>query len=111
MANVFEMALKGGSNIFAASGLDNIRNCLCAIAATRVGSVPLYRHFGTDWQWVDRPEPAAMARYRAELMEAIAKFEPRVEILSISFKAEKTQAMDGRIYPVIRFRLADGVTL
>lgn len=111
MANVFEMALKGGSNIFAASGLDNIRNCLCAIAATRVGSVPLCRHFGTDWQWVDYPEPVAMARFRAELMEAIDKYEPRVEIISISFKADKTQAIDGRIYPVVKFRLADGVTL
>lgn len=109
MADMFEIALTGGTNIFAASGLENICNCLCAIAATRVGSVPLYRHFGTDWQWVDHPEPAAMARFRAELMEAIDRYEPRVEITSISFKADKTQAMDGRLYPVVRFRLREGV--
>ena len=36
MADMFEIALTGGTNIFAASGLENIRNCLCAIAATRV---------------------------------------------------------------------------
>ena len=111
MADMFEIALTGGTNIFAASGLENIRNCLSAIAATRVGSVPLYRHFGTDWQWVDHPEPVAMARFRAELMDAIDKYEPRVEITSISFKPDKTQAMDGRLYPVVRFRLREGVTL
>lgn len=111
MADIFEVALNGSANIFIASGLENIRNCLCAIAATRVGSVPLYRHFGTDWQWVDHPEPVAMARFRAELMEAIDKYEPRVEITSIAFKVDKTRAMDGRLYPVVRFRLREGVTL
>ena len=51
-----------------------------------------------------------MARFRAELMDAIDKYEPRVEITSISFKPDKTQAMDGRLYPVVRFRLREGVT-
>lgn len=107
----FVLALDGASDIFGAVGLHDIRNCLNTIAATRVGSVPLYRHFGTDWEWIDRPEPYAMARYRADLMEAIDRYEPRVEVLSITFKSDKLAAMDGKLCPVVRFKLREGVAL
>ena len=112
MANEeFVLQLDGASDIFGAVGLHDIRNCLKTIAATRVGSVPLYRHFGTDWEWIDRPEPYAMARYRADLMEAIDRYEPRVEVLSITFKKDKAAAMDGKLCPVVRFKLHEGVEL
>ena len=46
----------------------------------------MLRHFGTDWQWLDLPEPAAMAKYRADLIDAIEQWEPRVKVISIAFK-------------------------
>lgn len=107
----FELALDGTTDIFSAVGLQDIRNCLNMIAATRVGSVPLYRHFGTDWEWVDRPELYAMARYRADLMEAINRYEPRVEVLAITFKNGKSAAMGGTLYPAVRFRLREGIEI
>ena len=112
MANEeLEMILDGPTDIFGATGLRDLRNCLNTIAATRVGSVPLYRHFGTDGEWIDRPEPYAMARYRADLMEAIDRYEPRVMVLSITFKRDKSAAMDGRLCPVVRFRLREGAEI
>ena len=52
-----------------------------------------------------------MARYRADLMEAIDRYEPRVEVLSITFKKDKAAAMDGKLCPVVRFKLHEGVEL
>lgn len=106
-----EIILDGTTDIFGASGLRDLHNCLNIIAATRVGSVPLYRHFGTDWEWIDRPEPYAMARYRADLMEAIDRYEPRVKVLSITFKKDKSAAMGGKLYPAVRFRLREGAEI
>lgn len=106
-----EMVLDGASNVFTATAVANIKNCLCTIAATRVGTVPMLRHFGTDWQWLDLPEPTAMAKYRADLVDAIEQWEPRVQVLSVSFKKDKTAAQTGKIIPVVRIKLREGVTL
>lgn len=109
--NEIEMALDGAANIFEATGLISIRNCLATIANTRIGTVPMRRHFGTAWEWVDKPLPYAMAKYRADLINAIDKWEPRVKVISISFKSDATAAMNGRLIPVVRFKLREGVTL
>lgn len=112
MANEeLEMILDGTTDIFGAAGLRDLRNCLNTIAVTRVGSVPLYRHFGTDWEWVDKPEPYAMARYRADLMEAIDKYEPRIKVISISFRRSTADAFDGKLYPIVRFKIREGAEI
>lgn len=111
MTNELEMVLDDSSNIFGAVGLQNIHNCLNAIASTRIGNVPLYRHFGTDWEWIDKPEPYAMAKYRADLMEAIDKYEPRIKVISISFRQNTAGALDGKLYPTVRFKIREGVEI
>ncbi|MEA5034039.1 GPW/gp25 family protein [Cloacibacillus evryensis] len=111
LTNELEVMLDGKTDIFGAIGLQNIHNCLNAIASTRIGSVPLYRHFGTDWEWVDKPEPYAMAKYRADLMEAIDKYEPRIKVISISFRRSTADAFDGKLYPIVRFKIREGVEI
>lgn len=106
-----EIALDGTANIFEATGLINIRNCLSTIAATRLKTVPLRRHFGTEWEWVDKPLQYAMAKYRADLIDAIDKWEPRVRIVSISFRTDNIAAMSGKLVPIVRFKLREGVVL
>ena len=109
-AESFELALTAREDFdFGAEGLADIAQCLRVIATTRVGTVPLDRAFGTSWDWIDRPEPVAMAKYRAELIDAIRKWEPRVEVLGISFRRDESAAMAGRLIPVVRMRLAEGV--
>lgn len=96
---------------FDATGIRDIAQCLRTIARTRIGSVPLDRAFGTAWDWIDKPEQVAMARYRESLFDAIEKFEPRVEILSIDFKKDVSTVVNGGLNPVIRCRLRKGVIL
>lgn len=114
-----ELLLDGVNGIFESrSGLANIKCCMETIAATKVGSVPLRRDFGTNWDWVDMPLQASMARYRAALIEAIEKHEPRVEVTKISFKADTSAASDvtsaasnGRLIPIVKFKIKEGVQI
>lgn len=96
---------------FGAAGIRDIAQCLRTIATTRVGTVPLDRVFGTLWEWIDKPEPVAMARYREDLYDAIERFEPRVEIVSIQFKKDPALAANGGLNPVVRWKPREGVTL
>ena len=56
------------------------------ICATPKGSVPLDRDFGITTDFLDKPTPAAMAMIQNELIDVIAKYEPRAYLESISFE-------------------------
>ena len=73
--------------------VQNIRTIL----ATPKFSVPLDRDFGVDWSILDRPLPLAKAKYTAEIITAIKKYEPRATVSSVSFTATE----DGVLLPVV----------
>ncbi len=56
------------------------------ILATRRGSVPLYREFGLSHEMVDRPINVAKALLVSEIREAVETFEPRAEVVGVSFE-------------------------
>lgn len=58
------------------------------LRATRKGSVPHYRGFGLSWEWLDKPTAVARAMFHAELQDALAQYEPRATINSISFSGD-----------------------
>lgn len=67
---------------------DTVRSVLqniSIILRTRLGTVPLYRQFGTNYDFLDKPLNAASPMIYAEIKEAIEEFEPRAEVLSIRF--------------------------
>ena len=53
------------------------------ILRTRQGSVPLYREFGLPMKFLDKPASTALPATVIEIREAIAKFEPRAELLEV----------------------------
>lgn len=55
------------------------------ILATRQGTSPLYRNFGLPQKFLDKPTPAAKPMLYAEVREAIEEFEPRAEVVGITF--------------------------
>lgn len=73
----------------------NIYNLLSTVKY----SVPLDRNFGLSIKEIDQPINLVQAKLRAEIMEAIARYEPRFEVQSITFKATQE---GGALYPVIR---------
>ena len=66
------------------SVLQNIR----MILTTRRLSVPLYRDFGLQMQFLDRPMIAARLLLITEIKDAISEYEPRANILSINLEVD-----------------------
>lgn len=58
------------------------------ILGTWKGSVPLYRAFGISPEVMHRPLNVAKAMLQVEIKEAVEKFEPRAQVVSITFEAD-----------------------
>lgn len=71
------------------SVLQNVR----IILSTWKGTVPLYRQFGLPSDFLHKPLPVAKAMLRAQIREAVEKFEPRVEVVDVTF----AEGVDGLI--------------
>ena len=111
MSQEFEVAAVNAPVIIGASGLDDIAQCIRNIVRTTMFSTPMDRAFAADGAYVDSPIPHATAARIAGLTEAIEEYEPRVRVSSIRFAQKAEDAIDGRVFPVIRFRLREGVRL
>ncbi len=67
------------------SVLQNIR----IILSTPKGTVPLYRDFGINMEFLDLPAPAAEAYLRTEIRESVELWEPRARVTGVEFDQEK----------------------
>jgi len=65
--------------------LQNIR----IILSTPKGTVPLYRDFGINMEFLDLPVPAAESYMRTEIRETVELWEPRVRVTGVEFDQEK----------------------
>lgn len=69
-----------------AQGIDDIKQCIKIILMTTKGSDPLRPLFGSDiWQHIDKPVKIAAALISAEIVTALTKWEPRVEVERIVY--------------------------
>lgn len=75
-----------------------IQNVYCILATVK-GSVPCYRDFGMDNDFLHKPSQTAMASYAAAAADAIAKYEPRASISNISFDVDSNNP--GHLQPVL----------
>ena len=65
-------------------------------------SVPLDRGMGLQQQFVHKPLPAAEALLIAEIMEAIANYEPRATIENVYFEQGETE---GSLIPYVEVNI------
>lgn len=61
--------------------LQNVKTIL----TTRKGSVPMDREFGIDGDIVDLPSAMAQARFTAEIVAAVSKYEPRARVSRVLY--------------------------
>lgn len=92
-----------------ATGVPAILQCVRTILSTVKGSVPLDRDFGVSATFLDNPLPEAMAAYTGEVVDEVERQEPRVVVTQVEFQARVGEAMDGRLYPVVRVKIKEGV--
>lgn len=99
-ANTGEITLNESDTV--SSVLQNIK----IILATKKLSVPLYREFGMEMKFVDKPMPVAQSLIIVEIKDAIAKWEPRAELVSVEFQADESDP--GKLIPVVEVEIDDG---
>lgn len=71
--------------------LDAVLQNIAVILSTPMGTVPLYRDFGLDWSFLDKPTPVAKVLMVAPVREAIQRWEPRATVLDVSFSEDPAQ--------------------
>lgn len=75
-----------------------LRN-IAVILSTPKGTVPLYRDFGLDTSFLDKPLPVAKVLMVAPVREAVERWEPRATVRNVSFDAD--QAQPGTLIPTV----------
>jgi phage baseplate assembly protein W len=88
---------------------DEVGQNIRSILSTALGSSPLSREIGINFDMVDDPYPVAVARLTAEIYAAVGEQEPRAVITEVSFNGTTTDAVTGRIAAVVRFSLSEEV--
>lgn len=79
--------------------IQNVRTILGTVR----GTVPLDRKFGVDSKIVDIPINRAKASLQSDIIETVAKYEPRAQVLGVTFA--DSDAMTGRLQPAVRIRI------
>ena len=72
------------------------------ILSTPKGSVPMYRDFGINMEYMDLPMPMAEVRMVSEIREAVEKWEPRATVTGVSFKRD---TLNGRLIPIVEVEI------
>lgn len=73
---------------------EDVRQCIEVILKTGKGEDPLRPHFGSGLiDWVDTPNVRSIANMKKEIIEAIARWEPRVILKKITHKIDLGQVI------------------
>lgn len=72
---------------------EEILQNLSMLLSTPKFTVPLDRDFGLSQRFVDKPLPVAEALFVSEILDAIEKYEPRVEVDGVTFEQGDTPGM------------------
>lgn len=85
---------------FSPEEFEDVKRCLETLCSIRAGSQPLDRNLGIDYDGVmGYPINIAENMLSLEIIDKVKTYEPRVEVESISFKADE----NGQLIPHIHF--------
>lgn len=87
--------------------LEEIYQNINTIWGTAKFSVPLFREFGMDGFFVDKPMTTIRPTLIAEAIETIEKYETRVIVEEIKMAGE----LDGKLFPTVIITIRNGVKL
>ena len=84
------------------SEAEEIIQNVITICSTLKGTVPLDRDFGVDTGLLDLPVNTARAKVSAQFIDAIRRFEPRADVVKVSFN---DNGFKEAVLPVVSIRL------
>lgn len=98
--NIHEIPMLDGSINFAPQNtIEEVMQNVRTIVTTVKGSVPLYRDFGVNGDFVDKPVNLARNMIVKEVKEALEKYEPRAKFRGINWQGIP---IDGVLYPTVK---------
>lgn len=89
-------------NLAPDSLIKEILQNLSMILQTPKYTAPLYRDFGVSGSIIDKPIPAAETLLIADIYEAIEKYEPRAEIVDVTFERDEAT---GKLNPCLEVEI------
>jgi hypothetical protein len=87
----------------AADTVKSVLQAIKIILTTPKGTVPMYRDFGVNMDFLDLPAPGAEQRARMEIREAIEEWEPRATVKDITFSRDELQS--GKLIPTVEVEI------
>lgn len=96
-----KIVLKSGDTDIVSEVLQNV----AIILSTWQQTVPLYRGFGLSRRSIDKPIPIAKPLLVADVQEAVSEFEPRANVLSVTFEVDKS--VPGKLIPTVEVEIND----
>lgn len=94
-----------------AEGIKEIIQNVRTIIRTVIGTVPLDRGFGLDQDFIDAPIPVSRALFMADVVQAVHKYEPRVEVVKVFWINETVDIIDGKQTPTVRIKIREDIVL
>ena len=67
------------------------------ILSTPLGTCPLYRDFGINVVMVDQPIDVAQNLYAVTVMEAVERWEPRVQVERVTFSGSQDGNLTAKV--------------
>lgn len=92
----------GEINFSPGSELEEIAQNVRTVLNTLKKSVPMDREFGLNASVVDLPIAAAQAAMTADIVAAINRYEPRAQVVSVSYEGKETE---GTVKPKVRIKI------
>lgn len=108
MAHV--VTLDGDVDFAPQSEVEEIIQNVRTILKTHIGTVPLDRDFGISWAYVDQPIPVARALVQEAVIDAITEFEPRADVVSVTFNENLEDTIDGVLKPIVTISIKGEVS-
>lgn len=81
-------AVLNGVDFSPSSATEEILQNVRTILTTPRGTVPLLREFGVSREILDEPLPTAQAKYTAEIINAVEKWEPRAKVTHVKYSGD-----------------------
>jgi len=103
---IYELTTQPREIKFAPTVLEEILQNVYTVLTTLIYTVPLNREFGIDATIIDDPIPIAKARLVSEIIEKVQMYENRIIVEEVRFNED---FMEGKIEPILRIRLREGV--
>ena len=101
---IYKLSLKNlrEFNFAPESEFEEIAQNILTIISTAKGSVPMYREFGISDKLLDYPVQTVKVKLTAEIVAAVAKFEPRAKVTQVTFDGD---GVEGKVFPTVWFKI------